>query len=51
VDEVVAAQPSCHVRWLDAPHMLLETRPEAATEAINYFSDHLQDVTASTRLL
>ena len=41
VNEIVAAQPGCQVRWLDSSHMLLETHPEAAAEAINYFCDHL----------
>jgi len=45
VNEIVASQPSCQVRWLDAPHMLLETHPEAAAEAINYFCDQLKDLT------
>lgn len=41
VDEIVAAQPRCQVRTLDAPHMLLSTHAEAAADAINDFCDGL----------
>jgi len=37
VREICAAQPKCDVVWLDAPHMLLETHPEDAAEAVNQF--------------
>ena len=39
--QVVAAQPGCLVRWLDAPHMLLETHPDEAAKAIDEFCDGL----------
>jgi pimeloyl-[acyl-carrier protein] methyl ester esterase len=37
VDDIVALQPACEVRWLDAPHMLLATHVEAAAVAIEDF--------------
>ena len=39
--QVLAAQPGCQVRWLDAPHMLLETHPDEAARAIDEFCDGL----------
>ena len=41
LDEIRSAQPSCEVRTLDAPHMLLQTHPAEAAEAINRFCDRL----------
>jgi pimeloyl-[acyl-carrier protein] methyl ester esterase len=38
VDEIVAAQPACEVRWLDASHMLLATHAETAAMAIDHFA-------------
>ncbi|KRQ96567.1 hypothetical protein CQ12_08895 [Bradyrhizobium jicamae] len=43
VDEIVAAQPRCHVHWFDSSHMLLATRPEAAAKAINQFCEHMDE--------
>ena len=37
LNEITSIQPRCQVRWLDAPHMLLESQPDAAVEAINQF--------------
>jgi pimeloyl-[acyl-carrier protein] methyl ester esterase len=37
VDETLSAKPECQVRWFEAPHMLLETHPDAAADAINQF--------------
>lgn len=39
--QVVLAQPGCQVRWLDAPHMLLQTHPDEAAKAIDEFCDGL----------
>jgi pimeloyl-[acyl-carrier protein] methyl ester esterase len=39
--QILAAQPQCQVRWLDAPHMLLETHPDEAAKAIEEFCDGL----------
>lgn len=41
VDEIVAAQPACRVRWLDAPHMLLATHADVAASAIEDFCERL----------
>ncbi len=41
VDEIVATQPGCQVRWLDSSHMLLATHPAAAAGAVNDFCEHL----------
>jgi pimeloyl-ACP methyl ester carboxylesterase len=41
LDEITSAQPGCQVRWLDAPHMLLETHADEAAEAINQFCERL----------
>jgi pimeloyl-[acyl-carrier protein] methyl ester esterase len=37
VDEIVSAKPECQVHWFEAPHMLLETHPDDAANAINQF--------------
>jgi len=37
VDDILSAKPECQVRWFEAPHMLLETHPDAAADAINQF--------------
>lgn len=39
--EIKAIRSDCQVRWFDAGHMLLETSPTAAAEAINEFCDRL----------
>jgi pimeloyl-ACP methyl ester carboxylesterase len=41
VNEIVAAQPGCEVRWLDSAHMLLATHAEIAASAIEHFCGHL----------
>jgi pimeloyl-[acyl-carrier protein] methyl ester esterase len=41
VQQILLAQPRCTVRWLDAPHMLLETHPDDAAGAIDAFCDQL----------
>jgi len=42
LDEITSVQPTCQVRWLAASHMLLETHPYEAAEAINEFCDRLR---------
>jgi pimeloyl-[acyl-carrier protein] methyl ester esterase len=37
VDQITAARSDAGVQWFDAPHMLLETHPREAAEAINAF--------------
>jgi pimeloyl-[acyl-carrier protein] methyl ester esterase len=37
VRQIVRARPQCQVRWLDAPHMLLQTHPDEAAGAIDEF--------------
>jgi hypothetical protein len=37
VDEILSIKPECQVQWFQAPHMLLETHPDAAADAINQF--------------
>jgi pimeloyl-[acyl-carrier protein] methyl ester esterase len=37
VDDILSAKPECQIRWFDAPHMLLETHPDAAADVINQF--------------
>jgi pimeloyl-[acyl-carrier protein] methyl ester esterase len=39
LDEITSIQPTCQVRWFAAAHMLLETHPYEAAEAINEFCD------------
>jgi pimeloyl-[acyl-carrier protein] methyl ester esterase len=41
VDEILTAQPRCHVHWFDSSHMLLATHPDAAVKAINQFCEHI----------
>jgi pimeloyl-ACP methyl ester carboxylesterase len=46
VDEIVAARPTCQVRWLDSSHMLLATHTDAAVHEIEEFCglvDHRSD--------
>jgi pimeloyl-[acyl-carrier protein] methyl ester esterase len=39
--QILLAQPRCQVRRFDASHMLLETHPDEAAEAISEFCDGL----------
>jgi pimeloyl-[acyl-carrier protein] methyl ester esterase len=39
VDEIATAQPRCQVHWLDSPHMLLATHPDAAAKVIDQFCE------------
>lgn len=39
--EISAVQPSCRIRLMDGPHMLLETRPEECADAIEQFCKEL----------
>jgi pimeloyl-ACP methyl ester carboxylesterase len=41
VKQIASAQLHCQVIWFEASHMLLETHPEAAAEAINSFCDQI----------
>ncbi|MEO8652273.1 MAG: alpha/beta hydrolase [Hyphomicrobiaceae bacterium] len=37
INAITVARPSCHVQWFDAPHMLLETNPATAADAVSRF--------------
>lgn len=43
VNEIASAKPDCRIIWLDAAHMLLETHPYEAAEAISKFCNDLAD--------
>ncbi len=40
--EIKAVQPRAELRWLDAPHMLLETHPDAAAAEIDWFCREIE---------
>jgi pimeloyl-[acyl-carrier protein] methyl ester esterase len=40
--QITSVQPRCQVVSFDAPHMLLETHPDAAAKAINAFCESLR---------
>ena len=42
VDEIVALQPACEVRWLDAPHMLLAMHVEDSAAVIAGFCQRVE---------